>query len=122
MSRTSRAEWAKRVERWRDSGLTAREFASETGLKATTLSYWKWRLGSEQRAKSAQPLTAKHRGPCRMQPAAPPPRFVEVTPPPMAATSESIALELPGGVVVRVHARFDEETLGRVLRVVRSAS
>lgn len=125
MSRSSRAEWAKRVERWRDSGLTAREFATETGLKATTLSYWKWRLGSERRAKSAQTLEPKRVRPrsCKRSvlPAATPPRFVEVTSPPPAASTEALALELPGGIVVRVHAGFDEVTLGRVLRVVRSA-
>jgi len=30
--RVSRDEWAKRVERWKDSGLTAKEFASEVGI------------------------------------------------------------------------------------------
>lgn len=49
MAKVDRAEWQKRVERWRDSGLSAKEFAAETGLKASTLSYWKWRLGAEQR-------------------------------------------------------------------------
>ncbi len=44
MDRTSREEWAKRVERWRDSGLTAAEFAAELGINAHSLSWWKWRL------------------------------------------------------------------------------
>ena len=30
---------------WRRSGLTAREYASERGLKASTLSWWAWKLG-----------------------------------------------------------------------------
>jgi hypothetical protein len=38
MSRASRAEWAKRVERWKDSGLSAKEFAAETGVKSLALS------------------------------------------------------------------------------------
>ena len=46
MDRTSREEWAKRVERWGDSGLTAKEYAAEIGIKAHTLSWWKWRLSS----------------------------------------------------------------------------
>ena len=48
MDRTSREEWAKRVERWRDSGLTAAEFAAELGINAHSLSWWKWRLAAEQ--------------------------------------------------------------------------
>jgi hypothetical protein len=51
MDRTSREEWAKRVERWGDSGLTAKEYAAELGIKAHTRSWWKWRLSSESLAK-----------------------------------------------------------------------
>lgn len=42
--------WAKRIERWRDSGLTATEFAAEVGVNAKSLSHWKWRLhkGAQQ--------------------------------------------------------------------------
>ncbi len=32
-----REQWAKRVERWKDSGLTAKEFAAETGINAQSL-------------------------------------------------------------------------------------
>lgn len=48
MAKTDRDEWARRVQRWQDSGLTAREFASETGLKATSLTFWKWPLKKDQ--------------------------------------------------------------------------
>jgi hypothetical protein len=37
----SRAEWQKRVERWRDSGLSAEQFAAELGINAGTLKYRK---------------------------------------------------------------------------------
>jgi hypothetical protein len=56
MDRTSREEWAKRVERWRDSGLTAAEFTAElaqataiakrtTGVPTRTTRRWQrwWR-------------------------------------------------------------------------------
>jgi hypothetical protein len=38
--KTSREEWQKRVERWRDSGLTAEQFAGELGINAGTLKFW----------------------------------------------------------------------------------
>ena len=44
MERANATEWAKRVERWKDSGLTAKEFAAQCGLKASMLSYWQWKL------------------------------------------------------------------------------
>ncbi len=37
MGRESRETWAKRVERWKDSGLTAREYAAELGIKSHSL-------------------------------------------------------------------------------------
>ena len=36
-ARVEREEWAKRVERWRDSGLTTAEFAAELGINPKTL-------------------------------------------------------------------------------------
>jgi hypothetical protein len=36
MERVSREAWAKRVERWRGSGLTAAEYAAEIGVKPQT--------------------------------------------------------------------------------------
>jgi hypothetical protein len=47
MAKTTSAEWAKRVERWQDSGLTAKEFAAEL---AGTLAYWKCKLRRKGRA------------------------------------------------------------------------
>jgi hypothetical protein len=125
VARTSRAEWQKRVERWGDSGLSAKEYASQTGLKASTLSYWKWRLGSEQRASSADTTDQKCARPGaskrRASPAVSAPRFVEVTPVD-APSAEPLTLVLPGAITVRVPVGFDEDTLGRVLRVVRVSS
>jgi hypothetical protein len=44
MERASETEWAKGVERWKDSGLTAKEFAAQCGLTASMLSYWQRKL------------------------------------------------------------------------------
>ena len=97
MARASRADWAKRVERWKDSGLTAKEFAAETGLNASTLSYWKWRLGVEQCSDKPadKPRTKKSR-PTRQPPKArsKAPTFVEVTAP--TPVAEPLELVMPG--------------------------
>jgi hypothetical protein len=47
----SRDEWAKRVERWRDSGLTTAEFAAELGINPHSLTYWAWTLKRETDGK-----------------------------------------------------------------------
>src|SRR4051794_25466249 len=51
--RASRDEWRNRVARWRDSGLTAAEFATETGINPRTLTFWSCVLGKEGRPTGA---------------------------------------------------------------------
>ena len=50
-TRVSRDEWAKRVERWRDSGLTTAEFAAELGINPHSVTYWAWALKREAGGK-----------------------------------------------------------------------
>lgn len=99
MSR-ARETWAKRVERWKKSGLPAAEFARRNKLSEASLKWWKWRLGSRGKAKSAQvsPLT-----------------FVEMT---AALRREPLELVLDGGVHIRVPAEFDAAALARLLDVL----
>lgn len=103
MGRDARATWAKRVERWSESGLPAAEFAAEIGVNARTLTYWKWKLGKPEQRRVT-----------------PRPEFVEVVPtasPRISGGASLDALEvvLGGGVVIRVPARFDADTLRRVV-------
>lgn len=119
MARASAQEWAKRVERWRDSGLTAKEFAAETGLNAGTLSYWAWKLrageaSSAKGTKRAGRSSQVRRSNAQSEAA---PSFVEL--PSASVVSSSSVLELVMGELrVRVPAGFDERTLGHVLRAV----
>src|SRR5687767_14066321 len=96
--RASRDEWAKRVERWRDSGLSAEQFATELGINAGTLKFWKYKLslpvGEEKkpRAEKRQRLA-----------------LVELRTAPVVQDS---AFELDiRGRRVRVHAGFDSDAL-----------
>ena len=117
MAREGREVWAKRVERWRDSGLTLREFAAEVGVNANTLAGWRWRLGpkvagNERRAERGAPA------------------FVEVVAAPAGSTrsgargrrfaaasggSEPLEVVLRSGYRIRVPAEFDPGALRRVL-------
>jgi transposase len=119
MARATAEEWAKRVARWRDSGLTAKEFAAETGVNAGTLSSWAWRLRKETSSGAAstkdRPGSFRGRRPLGQPDAAP--SFIEL--PSTGLVKSASMLELVvGDLRVRVPAGFDQETLGHVLRAV----
>lgn len=117
MASASRAEWAKRVERWRDSGLTVKQFAAETGLKASTLTYWKWKLRSSASdadfITSGEHHTVNHDDRTLKSVA---PKFVEMESVRTAAPAP-VEIVIDGRLTLRVPIGFDEETLSRVLRV-----
>ena len=123
MSRSTRTEWAQRVRRWKDSGLTAKEFGAETGLNPSTLSYWNWRLNAETRGTGGTRPSkgrTKKTGPRRKTEIVKAPAFVEVTArvEPAAATLEVLLGE---DVRVRVPSGFDEATLTGIVRAVGAA-
>ncbi len=96
MGRRPRDEWAKRVQRWKQSGLTAAAFARREGLNAGTLFWWSSKLG-------------------RTVAAAPP--VVEVVVPPKVETT-AFTVEMRGGARVTMPVGFDENTLRRLLRLL----
>ena len=112
MDRTSREVWAKRVERWGDSGLTAKEYAAELGIKAHSLTWWKWRLSS---GATTQGRRSRTRRAPTTRAAATPLTFVEVT---SAAAPEPFEVVLRSSVRIRVPSTFDGPTLARLLDVL----
>ena len=109
-ARTSRAEWAKRVERWQDSGLSAAEFGAEFGVNPRTLTYWKWMLGREA-AGSPAPRRRSRSAP-KQTPDAP---FVEIR---TSAPSATFELALANGRRLQIPTAFDASTLERLLAVL----
>ena len=135
MARASAAQWAKRVENWKESGLSAKEFASETGLKASTLTYWKWKLGAMQRGEVVGAESVARWGKSRTrssdagrqrpkgQARAKSVPLVEVPMESVSAPAQPVAwhaieLVVGGSVTVRVPRDFDEATLKRVVRAL----
>ena len=120
MGRSTREEWATRVARWKDSGLTATEFASEVGVSAHSLSWWKWRLTSPARAERPKRALAR-RAPQPMggptATAISPLTFVEMT---AAPETDRLEVVLPSSVRIRVRPGFDGATLGRLLDVLEA--
>jgi len=113
MAKASRAEWVKRVERWQDSGLTAKEFAAELAVSPNSLTFWKWKLGRE---RSTQNDAAKTTKPVAK---AAEPKFLQLVPTHSEAVeAASLEVVIGGDVIVRVPRDFDEHTLTRVIRAV----
>ena len=111
MSRTPREMWAKRVERWQSSNLTAKEFAAEIGVNDRTLAHWKWILGKEGAGRSPA-RRRRDRGAVV--------KFTELAVEPTALMAGSpIEIVVEQDLVIRVGRQFDEDTLRRVLGVVR---
>jgi hypothetical protein len=102
----NRAEWTQRIQRWQASGLTAREFAQREGLRAQSLAWWKWKLGSavSDSAVSAPPTFL-------------PVRIVDISPARVPA-AEAFEVALPNGRVIRVPPTFDDAILERLLAIV----
>lgn len=104
------AMWAKRVERLERSGLSIRTFAAQEGLKAGSLSFWKWKLARERgrlaEAASVAPL-----------------KFVELTvaTPVVSAPAAVFEVLLRSGRTVRVPGGFDASELGRLMAVLEEA-
>jgi hypothetical protein len=98
-ARRSAQEWARLVEEWRRSGLSAGEFGAVHGVRPGALSWWKWRL---TRQSSSSPLAL------RLVP-------LQVEPVPRVREGACWELVSAGGHVLRVHGDIAEGDLAAVL-------
>ncbi|HVH41046.1 MAG TPA: hypothetical protein VM925_01845 [Labilithrix sp.] len=96
--------------------MSAKEFASDLGVSARSLQWWKWRLASEVQDPTPR-RRAGRRAIEEQKPASV--TFVEI---PQVSTpsisSAPIEIVLPSRIHVCVHAHFDASTLERVLDVL----
>src|SRR5450432_2330747 len=111
--RANRDEWVKRVDRWRESGLTAEEFANELGCSRRSLVFWKWKLGKGARATRVVSSAKVRRVAMTRLP------LVELSP---LATPDRFELELVGGRRLTIPSGFEADTLRRLLAVLESRS
>ena len=117
-AREGREAWGRRVERWRRSGLSAQRFAAREGVRAATLTWWRWRLGQESAsAESSQRRASERR---TIVPA----DFVELIPTAQAGAERShgggFEVKLSSGYRVRIGDGFSGEALTRLLDVLEA--
>jgi hypothetical protein len=93
--------------------VTAKEFASEVGIKSNTLRHWNWLLDHEKRR--SRPDAARSAR-SREVP------FVEVVTPeaPGSPRVEPLELLVRDGIRIRVRAAFDADALRRVIAAIEA--
>lgn len=111
--KTSAAEWAKRVERWKQSGLTAAQYGAQTGLDSKQLFWWRWHLGRQTKATAAPKDRARQAAGMTFLPA----RIVEPAPP---VGGGQVEIVLANGRIVRVTGSVDAAVLAQVVRAAES--
>ena len=107
-----RDEWRRRVQRWKDSGLTAKEFAAETGINAGTLQFWQYKL-----KRGARPTRRARRKPAADAILS---SLVEVRAPMIGVVDQRFEIELGNGRRVRVAAGFEPTALKALLAVLEA--
>lgn len=115
MAKATRAEWAKRVERWQDSGLTAKEFAAELDVSPNSLTFWKWKLRQTSTREQSRKI---HTSRVSHVPADPPTKFLQLVPTSETSAESALDVVLASGVVLRVTKGFDETMLVRVAQLL----
>jgi hypothetical protein len=117
MERSTREEWATRVAKWQESGLSAPAFAAQIGVKSKTLIWWRANLVRLATTGSPKRALARSRDAGNASPPVKSLQFVEMTP---AIESEPLEVVLPTSVRIRVRRGFDSQTLARLLDVLES--
>ena len=104
------AEWAKRVERWQRSGLSAAAYGAQEGISGDQLSWWKWHLGR----KAVAPRREVELDKVSFVPA----RVVERAAP--ARPGGQLEVVLGNGRLVRVVGAVDPKLLADMIRAIES--
>jgi hypothetical protein len=99
------AEWTRRVEQWRRSGLTRDAFAEREGISSPQLAWWSGRLRTLARGGEAGPASST--------------TFVELVD---AGGGLGVEVLLPGGALLRVPVGFDADTVTRLVGVLEGAT
>ena len=111
MERADRETWAKRVERWKDSGLSAAEFAGELGVSPKSLAWWRWHLKKGDAATPRVRVRMARAKAAMVSPLT----FVEMS---TTAAREPLEVVLSSGARIRVPVDFDPAALGRLVDVL----
>ena len=121
-------QWRERIEAWRRSGQTQQEFCRTHGLAAGSFSHWKSELvrRDDLRASAHAAATAAAAGGAVRERSPEALGWSEVrwpaAGPDVVRDGAGFEIVLPGGRSVRLGARFETESLRRLLGVLEERS
>jgi transposase len=115
-----REVWRERIRRWAASGLTAREFAQKHGLRAGTLTWWRWRLGREGGEHDVQSSVVRAMSPGSHGRAGGLAGIIELRP--TSSPDRPVEIELACGRRLRVPAEFEDDVVRRLLAILEAGS
>jgi hypothetical protein len=127
MTKETEARWAERVREWRASGLSAEEFASSRGYKASTLQWAASRLRSMAGPAAAASNVASSQLPSgtrvrrRRDATTTAPRFLPVRTRAAKVATGEMVVEI-GAARIRVAHGFDGVLLGDIVRALGGAA
>jgi hypothetical protein len=113
-----RESWRVLVQAWRQSGLTAKVFCAQKGLKEDDLRRWSSRL------KQTQSPALSPKKPVTITTSSPTLIPVTLTSQGSAVAAEEYALELMLGknLLIRVKKQFDEDLLLQLIQALKRAN
>lgn len=133
-ARRSRAQWEQEVNRWRASGQSAQQYATENGLNAGTLAWWASRIDPSKTGRGGQ-RSAHHRSqlpaflPLKVTPAVHDGGSLAATAvarqpaqPHSNRRSAGVSLVVGNGRSVQLDVDFDAATLRRVIDVLEGVA
>ena len=106
------AEWRKRVDRWRRSGLSVAEFCRQEQISQPSFFHWRKRL-------AGQGVITARRRPQRVDRDRQARRFLQL--PAGWPAIEGIEIALPGGAIVKLPVQIGIERLTAAIRAAMSA-
>jgi hypothetical protein len=117
------ATWQRRIDAWRDSGLSITQFVTQESLPRSTFLKWRKVLGAPMRtSRGGRPLVAPSLPVAAKSTAATAVTFVEVTAPTalQASSGYGVPFEvgLRSGRRLQVPAGFDPDALERLLAIL----
>jgi hypothetical protein len=109
------ADWRRRVDRWRSSGLTITEFCQRERVSPASFFQWRKRLNRPVSAADRLPTRAGTGARLRRDASEATVRFVEL---PRAAwpVTASMQIALPGGTVITLSNQASTEALTAIIR------
>lgn len=113
--RRSAGDWRGLIEEWRESGIDLTEFCRERRITASSLRWWRWRLGI-----SSDPSACKAGGGAMLR--APRNEWIQLEIETPKSTGRGFELRWPNGRILAIPANFDAEALGRILAVVERSA